>query len=301
MKYGIIDLGSNTIRLAVYLVQSGLPVCLFTKKVFARAVSYKRHGIMSPEGICVITRALRELDLHASHHGLESLWCFATACLRGLKNQSEVLAAAKTATGLDIEVLTGQQEAAYGVVGLTNSSNIRDAVSIDLGGGSCEISLIKNRKSVHSVSVDTGSVSAARDHVKGIFPDQSEISEITQSFEQNLRSLSWLKDCGVEVAYAMGGSARAMCRIHRALYLPDASLDAYSLTFSDIKPLYQKLCDMQLNGIRLADQHCPGRIFTLIPGIVILREVMAFAGASRLQLASSGVRDGYLMHKLGLV
>lgn len=146
MKYGIIDIGSNTIRLAVYHDQRGEPDRLFTKKVFAQAVSYKRDGILSPESICVITRALRKLSAYASHLSLERLWCFATACLRDLNN-----------------------------------------------------------------------------------------------------------------------------------------------------------CAIQLNGIRLADQHCPSRIFTLIPGIVILHEVMAFAGASRLQLASAGVREGYLMHELGLV
>lgn len=301
MKYGIIDIGSNTIRLAVYHAQGGEPDRLFTKKVFARAVSYKRDDIMSPEGVCVISRALREVYAYASHLSLEALWCFATACLRGLKNQSDVLAAVKTATGLDIDVLTGKQEAAYGVSGLIASSNVLNAVSIDLGGGSCEISLIKNQKSLHSVSIDTGSVNASNENVKGIFPDQNEIRQIVQSFARHLNSLSWLKSCGVDVVYAMGGSARAMCRIHRALYHPDAPLDAYSLAISDMERLYKKLCAMQLNGIRLADQHCPGRIFTLVPGIVILHEVMAFAGVSRLQLSSAGVREGYLMSKLGLV
>jgi exopolyphosphatase/guanosine-5'-triphosphate,3'-diphosphate pyrophosphatase len=300
MKYGIIDLGSNTIRLAVYHAQNGMPVCLFTRKVFARAVSYRRFDIMLPEGISVITRALRELCGHASYHDLTSLWCFATACLRGLKNQSDVLTAIKDETDLVAEVLTGEQEAAYGVNGLTFSSNIRDALCIDLGGGSCEISLVKNRETVHSISVDIGSVSAYKDHVKGIFPDQNEIKDITKSVLHALNGLSWLKDSRMDIALAIGGSARAMCRIHRALYHPDASLDAYSIETCEMAPLYQKLCTMQLNGIRLADQHCPGRIFTLIPGIVILREVMAFAGAQRLRLASAGVREGYLFSKLGL-
>jgi exopolyphosphatase/guanosine-5'-triphosphate,3'-diphosphate pyrophosphatase len=300
MKYGIIDLGSNTIRLAVYHAQNSTPVCLFTKKVFARAVSYKRHGIMSPEGIRAIVRALRELSWHASHHDLESIWCFATASLRGLKNQSEVLSAIKAATGFDADVLTGKQEAMYGVMGLTLSSGVSDALSIDLGGGSCEISLIANREVNQSVSIDIGSVSASKDHVKGIFPDQSEIKNIAESCENALMPLSWLKGCGLDTAYAMGGSARATCRIHRALYQPDAPLNDYSLAFSEMEPLYRKLCAMQINGIRLADQHCPGRIFTLIPGIVILHAVMAFAGASRLQLATAGVREGYLNSKLGL-
>jgi len=300
MKYGIIDLGSNTIRLAVYHAINGMPVCLFTRKVFARAVSYRRDGIMSPEGISVIMRALRELSRHASYHDLTSLWCFATACLRGLKNQGEVLAAIKDASSLAAEVLTGKQEATYGVSGLIAWSHVSDAVSIDLGGGSCEISLIKNKRSVHSVSVDIGSVSAYKDHVTGIFPDQNEIDKITQRILQAINGLSWLKNCSIDAAWAMGGSARAMCRIHRALYHPDASLDDYSLETTQMAPLIQKLCAMQLNGIRLADQYCPGRVFTLIPGIVILREVLAFAGAQRLRLASAGVREGYLLSKLGL-
>jgi len=300
MKYGIIDLGSNTIRLAVYHAQSDMPVCLFTRKVFARAVSYRRFGIMLPEGISVITRALRELRGHASYHDLTSLWCFATASLRGLKNQSDVLAAIKDATGLVVEVLTGEQEAAYGVNGLTFSSDIRDALCIDLGGGSCEISLVKSRETIHSISLDIGSVSAYKDHVKGIFPDQNEIKEIAESVLHALSGLSWLNNCRMDIALAIGGSGRAMCRIHRALYHPDAPLDAYTLESCEMVPLYQRLCSMQINGIQLADQHCPGRVFTLIPGIIILREVTAFAGTQRLQLTSAGVREGYLLSKLGL-
>lgn len=299
MKYALIDLGSNTIRLAVYHAEQGLPVCLYTKKIFARAVSYKQKHVMSAQGIQVITNALTELVRHASHSKPDALWCFATACLRGLDNLTDVLNAVYAACGLHVDVLSGDMEARLGVKALTAVHKVTDALCIDLGGGSCEISLITNGQTTNAASLDIGSVSAGKDYVTHVFPDSGEINQLGAAVDAMLQNLTWLRGCGRQTAYGLGGSARAMCRLHHALTGRSQFLDDACISASAMAPLYRRLCDMQTEGIRLADQHCPGRVFTVIPGIVILDRIMTFSGAQHLCPSSASVRDGYLLHKLG--
>lgn len=297
MRYGVIDLGSNTIRLAVYHAgQRGL-VCLFSKKEFAHAVTYRRQGAMTDEGVRVVSKALCALSRHAALFDLSALWCFATASLRGLVNLPAVLHALAAAAGVSPEVLTAEREAALGVAGFLSAHTVSDALIIDLGGGSCELSLLRDGRTVNAASLPIGSVWAAKRHVLGVLPDGDEAGRIAAVARAALHDADWLPGCGAPVAYAMGGSARAMCRLHHALQTGgDPPGD---LSVRDIAALTARLLSRKTGAIRLIDRHCPGRLFTLLPGIIILHQLLRASGAPRLRLCAAGLREGYLLEKLG--
>ena len=86
MKYGVIDIGSNTIRLVVYRMIDGRIEYLLNKKIFAAAVNYKKNGRMQMDGVRAIIDTLEQLNELASHQELSHLWCFATASLRNITN-----------------------------------------------------------------------------------------------------------------------------------------------------------------------------------------------------------------------
>lgn len=298
MKYGIIDIGSNTIRLVVYRIIDGKIEYLLNKKIFARAVTHKVKGRMNIDGVKVIIDALTILKELAAHHELSYLWCFATASLRGISNTADVLASIREGTGLDIKIISGEKEAELGVAGLNYAFDIKDIISIDLGGGSCEVSLIQKGKIKKKSSMSIGSVSITKAFVSGIFPRKKEIIKIKRQVDRHIDDIGWIRGCGVDAAYAMGGSARAMCNIHKALYSSEQEINGYRMFADDILPLYTKLLDLELDGIKLADQHCPGRIFTLIPGMIILKRILLDAEIPIIRLSRFGVREGYLLEKV---
>ncbi len=298
MKYGIIDIGSNTIRLVVYRIIDDKIEYLLNKKIFARAVEHKQKGRMNIDGVKAIIDALIVLKELAAHHELSYLWCFATASLRDISNTDDVLASIREGTGFDIKIISGEKEAELGVAGLEYAFDIKDILSIDLGGGSCELSLIRNGEIIKKTSMGIGSVSVSKSFVSEIFPKKKEIEKIKKHVDKHIDEIGWVRGCGVDAAYAMGGSARAMCNIHKALYSSKQEINGYRMFADDILPLYKKLINMGLPGIRLADQHCPGRIFTLIPGMIILKRILIDAKIPVIRLSRFGVREGYLLEKV---
>ena len=298
VKCGVIDIGSNTIRLVVYRVIDGKIEYLLNKKIFARAVMHKEKGRLNIDGVKIIIDALNVLNELAGHHELDYLWCFATASLRNISNTADVLASIREGTGLDVNIISGDKEAELGVAGLEYAFDVKDIVSIDLGGGSCELSLIRNGEIIKETSIGIGSISTTKQYVSGIFPKNKEIERIKHDVDKHVHEIGWLKKCGVDAAYAIGGSARAMCNIHKALTGSAQEINGYRMFSDDILPLYTKLIDMKLDGVRLADQHCPGRIFSLIPGMIILKRILILASIPVIRLSRYGVREGYLLEQI---
>ena len=299
MKYGIIDIGSNTIRLVIYRIIDGKIEYLLNEKVFALAGSYKKKGHMSIDGVKAIIDALSTLGELAAHHQLSYLWCFATASLRDIDNTHSVLASIREGTGFDVEILSGEQEAELGVAGLEYAFDINDVISIDLGGGSCEISLIRNMQVQEKTSLPFGATSMTNRFVSQIFPKNKEIAAIKADVDRHIGKIGWLVGAGLDAAYAMGGSARAMCNIHKTVHKSSQEINGYRIFSDDILPLYSQLIDMKLDGVRLANQHCPGRIFSLIPGMIILKRILINAHIPLIRLSRFGVREGYLLRQVG--
>lgn len=298
MKYGIIDIGSNTIRLVVYRIIDGKIEYLLNKKVFARAVMHKQQGRMQIDGVKVIIDALTQLRELAGHHELSYLWVFATASLRNISNTHDVLASIREGTDFNVHIISGEKEAELGVAGLGYAFDIKNIISIDLGGGSCELALIREGEILEKTSMSIGSVSMTKQYVSEIFPKKKEIERIKHEVDRHIDKIPWMKNPEVDAAYAMGGSARAMCNIHKAMHHSIQDINGYRLFADDILPLYTELISKGLNGVRLANQYCPGRIFTLVPGMIILKRILIKASVPVIRLSRFGVREGYLLEKV---
>ncbi len=142
MKYGITDIGSNTIRFNIYGNKNGKFKQLISKKNTAGLISYKKKGKLSKKGIKVLVSTLKKFKKHLRELDVDKTYYFATACLRNVDNTNEVLDIVKQETGIKIHVLTSEQEATLTFEALKNKDLDRDeGVLIDVGGGSSEITV----------------------------------------------------------------------------------------------------------------------------------------------------------------
>lgn len=92
MKYAIVDLGSNTIRLSVYLsLEDGGFRLLFSEKEMAGLAGYIKKGIMSQEGIEKACAVLQDFQVLLAQFGMEEMHVFATAPLRNIQNTDEAV------------------------------------------------------------------------------------------------------------------------------------------------------------------------------------------------------------------
>lgn len=294
MNYGIIDIGSNTVRIVVYKVQDGNFEYIFNEKKFIQLINFIENGVMKDAGIGALICALQHMQSMALRFDLNELRCFATAPFRALKEPEEMVNTLKKFTGLDVEILSGEEEARLGVTGARYREKIGDGLFVDLGGGSVEITLLKSGKIENTRSLDMGCVTLSK-HVSEILPSQGEIKELKSYIDAQLLKLKWLKKAEGLNLYCIGGTARALCRIHQTMEGRFQDIEGYSIPAKEIKNVCKFVVDMNTDGIRLLTKICPGRIFTFIPGSVVLWRLAKISSVKKAYFGEYGVREGYLI------
>lgn len=148
LKTAIIDIGSNTIRLVVYEYNNleGLRE-LGNFKTVARLRTYiQPNGDMSEQGIQLLVDTLTSFKKIIDDFNVVDIKVTATAAIRQAKNNRMIIHHIEKETGLLIELITEEEEAYFGFLAVAHSMDTPSAVTIDIGGGSTEITLFKNKK-----------------------------------------------------------------------------------------------------------------------------------------------------------
>ena len=123
MKCGVVDVGSNTIRLSIYHCEGKHFKLLMNKKEMAGLASYIRRGAMSEGGIWVACRVLSGFREILNNLGIQEFHVFGTAPLRNISNTEEAVDTIRVATGIQVDVLSGAQEANYSFLGALAGGN----------------------------------------------------------------------------------------------------------------------------------------------------------------------------------
>ena len=142
MKYALIDMGSNSIRLTVYDLDKSSFKVLFKEKIMAGLAGYVEHGRLTQDGIDCACHSLREFQTTLDLLHKEHLAVFATASLRNVSNTSQAVEQIRRETGVEVEVLSGEAEAECGFYGAVCDIEMADGLFADIGGASTELALL---------------------------------------------------------------------------------------------------------------------------------------------------------------
>ena len=236
MKCAIVDLGSNTIRLSLYnTLENGSFETLFSKKYMAGLAGYVSHGIMSNDGINQACAVLLDFKVLLQQLGVNEMHVFATASLRNIKNTEKALETIKRRTGLCVDVIAGSEEGILGYYGALYTTDLKNGIMFDIGGGSTEFVRVKNGKVKKSQSISIGSLNLFHNHVSGLWPDKKEQKAIAKRISKR-----------------------------------DAASRNYILKL------------------------CPDRVHTIIPGMLVVKEIIERLHCEKIWVSRYGVREGYL-------
>ena len=164
MRCGVIDMGSNSIRLSVYdCLEAGenkpveiVPV--IQKKIMAGLAGYVKKGRMTGRGIEKACGALGELSAILDSFQPDRTGIFATASLRNVSNQDEVVNEIRRTTGILPEIISGQEEARLDFLGATRFYPMERGLLADIGGGSTELVWFVKNGPKEMISVPIGSL-----------------------------------------------------------------------------------------------------------------------------------------------
>jgi exopolyphosphatase/guanosine-5'-triphosphate,3'-diphosphate pyrophosphatase len=294
-RIGIIDIGSNSVRLVVYeRTASGAHRVIDGGKRPARlSERVDDNGCLSEEAITELLGTLNHFTMICAHNRTGHIRAVATAAIRNAANQSEILDAIKSETGLTIELLSGGDEATYGFLGMINAMDVQDGFLVDIGGGSTEVSLFRNRELVQSVSFPFGCVSLNRKYaVKGLLSEEG-LKGIEALVTESVKNEPWLMQSPSLPLIGVGGTVRAMGKIHQAVTkYPFTQTHNYPMTGMDADFLFQELFQTPLDKRRKFPGLTKDRVDVIVPGIAVLRTLFRLLKASHYRICASGLRDG---------
>lgn len=299
MKLGVIDLGSNTIRLVIYNWNGKKLENLYNIKRKAQSIKYVHDGIMDQDGFHVIIDSLKELLMIARVHDTQRLNIFATASLRNIKNTLEAKQAIESAIHHPIEILEGIDESLFGFEGMKRNIDLPlTGISVDIGGGSTEITYFKNKRAVHAISLPIGSLNLYINQISDVLPTKDEQQLIRKIIKSHLIAVPWLSTIKVDQTIGIGGSARAIMRIHQAQHNLNQSIFDMTLSQRIVHNIASTSEEDHLKLSRLILEAAPDRLTTVIPGALILDEIMLAVKAQELRVSSAGLREGYLYTRM---
>lgn len=292
--WGIIDIGSNTVRLVVYSVQDGAIVPMLNKKYPAGLAAYiEKDGTLNRDGADKLIKILSELKNILSYIKVKEVFPFATASLRHCANSEQILAEIKEKCSFDVRILTGQEEAVFDYYGVIKENHTDSGIVVDVGGGSTELVFFKNGQIINAVSLALGSLNSFNLFVSKLIPTKKEATILRNEIRRQLEDIGILpKDWENLTIYSVGGTARASLKLMKNVQ----SKTKY--TYEDVKELVSYGIDKPYEFIKDVLSVAPERIHTIMTGSIIFKTIAKFYKINNFTISRCGVREGYLMHIL---
>ena len=254
---------------------------------------------MSKEGLDYIVASVKELMVIARAYDVDHLHIFATASLRNIKNSDDAVSYIENEVEHVIDLLNGDEESLFGFEGMRRNVSLPlEGLSVDIGGASTEITYFKNNKAVFMGSLPMGSLNLFIQHVHNVMPTESEQFLIRLDVQNHLDSLVWLSQLKVNNVIGIGGSARAIMRLHQAKYDINTSIYDIHLSKQRVSELANFNMDQRDMETRLILKAIPDRMTTVIPGAIIIDEIMNLIHADDYAVSLYGVREGYLFNRI---
>ncbi len=293
-RLGIVDLGSGTSRLVVYVYEPS--------KHF-RLVDEIRETVRLGEGLAGnnrlttsgMERALKALKMYADFAEateLDELQVIATSAARDAENGPEFMAKVRK-LGLDVKVLSGTDEAQYGVLAVANCFSFADAWVMDLGGGSAQLSLMKERQYQFGQAYPLGGVRLTEMFLKSDPPKKGEIEDLERFVRREMKAiLAQVKDQPLPLV-AMGGTVRNLAKlVQKKKAYPVDLVHGYFLKRSDLEDTLEELLDRSSDQRRELEGLQADRADVIAAGALVYKTVLKEANLEGVWISGQGVREG---------
>ena len=299
MLHGIIDIGSNTIRMAVYLIEGGHFEQLMKQKNTVGLASYVEDGIMQPEGIDRAVETLLEYRKFLQCFKITQVTAFTTAALRNAKNSQQAVGEIESRTGIKIQVISGDEEATLDFIGATHSLNNASGLLIDIGGGSTEIVTYRDRQIQYKTSLPLGSLGFAKKYVSGILPTMQECMDMHGEAEATIGAASDFLSISEAEIVGIGGTFKGACALNNEVFnlpavnrrLETKNIRTLISTFVSDMGMTQKMAVTLMRSV-------PERLRTIIPGLIIASVLSRRFQSQWITYSDSGVREGYIYDRI---
>jgi exopolyphosphatase/guanosine-5'-triphosphate,3'-diphosphate pyrophosphatase len=280
-----IDIGSNTTRLLVAEPVEGRLRTVMEQRAYTRIdSSSRRKGRIVAEKVAEITEAVATQVRLAEELGSEPIRTVATAAIREAKNRDKVVAEIERGAGVEVEVLSEEEEGRLAFLGATKALGhpVEGEIAVvDVGGGSSEVilgSVSEGVRKVHSFPIGSGLL--ADSFLSDDPPSAAELREVREHIAE------FFDDVEIEQpdqAVAVGGSATSLRRLVGAV-----------LEYETLERAMRVLASDEIAEVARRFELDPRRVRILPTGVLLLERLSQLLGQP-LQIGKGGLREGIIL------
>jgi len=324
--FAAIDIGSNSCRLKIAKVQAHrLKTVAEDREVTRLGGSVFDTGLISPEAMAATLRALKRFQRSVQTHGVDRIRVVATSAMRDARNSAAFQAWVKAETGWNMEIISGLEEGRLihlGVTGAEPGAGGR-VLLLDLGGGSCELTISEHKHIKETVSLPLGAVRLTEQFLSAEPPPPDGLARMRQLIARELRRAHRriqpgrgtlvIATSGTAAALAAacalgakngkaggkkGGKSSAKLAPVRIRTEDRAAILAGMVPARTVRKLAGKLAKMSLPQRESVPGIGPRRAEIIVAGAQVYSEILESFNLSGFRYSPLGLRDGILAQML---
>jgi exopolyphosphatase/guanosine-5'-triphosphate,3'-diphosphate pyrophosphatase len=296
--FAAIDIGSNSVRLKIARLQNGrLREIHEDREVTRLGEGVFSGGLLSPESMSETVRVLRRFHRATQECGTDSVKVVATAALRDARNSRAFVEWVRSTTGWNIEIISGLEEARLIHLGIVSTSRLgaSSVLMVDLGGGSCELTLSRAGKLVHTVSLPLGAVRLTGEFLQHDPPRKSELKRLQGFVAREItRVQDRIKPARVGAVIATSGTAAALAGVANHLTRSRRKRVANYVTREMARRIAKLLSQQTLEQRTKVPGIGPRRAEIISAGAAVYAELLERFHLAGFRYSPLGLRDGIL-------
>lgn len=286
---GVIDVGSNSVRLVVFEGSGRSPAPLYNEKVLCGlGAGLAESGVLDPEGRERARAALRRFARLAGGMGVMALAGVATSAVRDAGDGQDFVRQVARETNIRLRVVSGEEEARLAALGVIFGQPDAEGVVADLGGASLELCRVGEGRAGPGISMPLGPLRFGRDgHGRGAPEDAAAIARA------DLEPVAPRFSVPGGVLYLVGGGWRALARVHmhRSAY-PVPILHEYEIAAADLAETATWAAAASTEDIAAIPGVSSARVANMPGAAAILGELIAALGPETVTISGFGLREG---------
>ncbi len=291
-RVGIVDIGSNSIRLVVYEQASRSPLPVFNEKVLsALGRDLAATNRLNAEGMASALDNLERFVILARNMKVARFDMLATAAVRDAEDGEEFVAEVKRRTGQPVRIVSGKEEARLSGLGVICGMPDAEGVMGDLGGGSLELMALDKGALGPSATLPLGPLRLA--------PSGLGKRTVREVVDQALSGVKWLTQYRGQAFFPVGGAWRAFARVHmEQTDYPLHVIHEYRIPGREARDMAEMLSHQSVKSLEKIIGLSRRRLETLPTGLIVLERLLGILQPKWVRFSAFGLREGFFFGNL---
>jgi exopolyphosphatase / guanosine-5'-triphosphate,3'-diphosphate pyrophosphatase len=299
--FAVVDIGSNSGRMIVFRLRESehLDVLEDARAPLRLARELRHDDRLGADAIERTLEALRDFKAVAEGAGAQRFVAVATSAVRDAADGPELVERARR-LGMALQPIDGEVEARLGFLGAVHDLPVASGVTMDVGGGSVELTRFTDRRFDRSWSLPLGSLRVSDRFLENDPPTERELTKLRKHVAATLDEAGVLELAKREDLVGIGGTVRNLAKVDlRRTDYPLPLLHGYELSERRLGGIIDDLAERSMKRRAQIPGLNPDRADTIVGGALVIHGVLQHVGARKVLVSSRGLREGLALDSFG--